>query len=138
MSGGITQLVAIGAQDAFLTGKPQVSFFNSVHKRHTNFAQVCHRQVIQGNPTNNGTSVVRFERKGDLLSYVYFVNKSSGTVQAWGADLIDKVELLIGGQVIDTQEYAYSRTIWPKVGSVGDHFTKSLTSGADGAADQYI
>jgi hypothetical protein len=138
MSGGITQLVAIGAQDAFLTGDPQVSFFNSVYKRHTNFAQVTQRQVIQGNPSDNGTSVVRFERKGDLLSYVYVVNKSSGTIQAWNANMIDKVELLIGGQVIDTQEYAFSKTIWPKVGSVGDHFTKSLSSGADGSADQYF
>ena len=138
MSGGITQLVAIGAQDAFLTGDPQVSFFNSVYKRHTNFAQVTQRQVIQGNPGIGSTSVVRFERKGDLLSYVYFVNKVSGEVKPWDATMIDKVELLIGGQVIDTQEYAFSKTIWPKLGSVGDHFTKSLTSGEDGSADQYF
>lgn len=125
MSGGITQLVAVGAQDAFLTGDPQVSFFQSVYKRHTNFAQVTHRQVIQGNPVAGGTSVVRFERKGDLLSYVYFVNKLTNDVIKWEDD-IAKVELLIGGQVIDTQDNAFFKTIWPKLGATGDNFTKTL------------
>ena len=39
MSGALVNLVAKGAQDAFLSGKPEVSFFNSMYKRHTNFAQ---------------------------------------------------------------------------------------------------
>lgn len=39
MSGALVNLVAKGAQDAFLTGKPEVSFFNSMYKRYTNFAQ---------------------------------------------------------------------------------------------------
>ena len=57
MSGGIAQLVAVGAQDAHLVGQPEVSFFRSNYKRHTNFAQTVERQVIQGNPTNaNGMS----------------------------------------------------------------------------------
>ena len=49
MSGGIAQLVAVGAQDAHLVGKPEVSFFQSIYKRHTNFSHVVERQVIQGN-----------------------------------------------------------------------------------------
>ena len=71
MSGGIAQLVAIGAQDAHLVGQPEVSFFRSNYKRHTNFAQTVERQTIQGNPSANGMSTVRFERKGDMLGYVY-------------------------------------------------------------------
>ena len=51
MSGGIAQLVAVGAQDAHLVGQPEVSFFRSNYKRHTNFAQTVERQVIQGNPS---------------------------------------------------------------------------------------
>ena len=65
MSGGIAQLVAVGAQDAHLVGQPEVSFFRSNYKRHTNFAQTVERQVIQGNPSAGGMSTVRFERKGD-------------------------------------------------------------------------
>ena len=39
MSGGIAQLVAVGAQDAHLVGSPEVSFFRSTYKRYTNFSQ---------------------------------------------------------------------------------------------------
>lgn len=109
MSGGITQLVAIGAQDAHLVGKPEVSFFRSNYKRHTNFSHVVERQTIQGNPANNGMSTVRFERKGDMLSYVYL---SKSTANFIPGD-IAKLELLIGGQIIDTQDYKYSTEIAP-------------------------
>jgi len=121
MSGGITQLVAIGAQDAHLVGNPEVSFFRSTYKRHTNFSQTTERQVIQGNVSNGGTSTVRFERKGDLLGYVYLtISDSNQSLQlsditspsgpAW-TDLISKVELLIGGQVIDDQDSLFSSNI---------------------------
>jgi hypothetical protein len=119
MSGGITQLVAIGAQDAHLVGDPQVSFFRSNYKRHTNFAHVVDRGTIQGNPTASGMSTVRFERKGDLLGYVYLTavltadNKSTDV----DADDIDKIEFLIGGQVIDTQDSNYSLHIGQHLGT---------------------
>jgi hypothetical protein len=112
MSGGITQLVAIGAQDAHLVGNPEVSFFRSSYRRHTNFSQVVDRQVIQGNPGNNGMSTVRFERKGDMLGYVYLTAKNTaGESIAIPTTLINKVELLIGGQVIDEQDYDFSINI---------------------------
>lgn len=103
MSGGITQLVAIGAQDAHLVGNPEVSFFRSNYKRHTNFAHVVERQTLQGNPVNGGISTVRFERKGDLLSYVYLTKIDSGT-QNIGAGEISRIELLVGGQVIEDHD----------------------------------
>lgn len=106
MSGGITQLVAIGAQDAHLVGSPEVSFFRSNYKRHTNFAHVVERQTIQGNPASNGLSTIRFERKGDLLSYVYLTRDDSGT-QNIAAGEISKVELLIGGQVIEEHDSTF-------------------------------
>jgi len=114
MSGGIAQLVAIGAQDAHLVGQPEVSFFRSNYKRHTNFAQTVERQTIQGNPVANGMSTIRFERKGDMLGYVY-ISPRAGTSTASGAwwKSISKVELLIGGQVIDTQDAAFSQYVAP-------------------------
>ena len=111
MSGGIAQLVAIGAQDAHLVGQPEVSFFRSNYKRHTNFAQTVERQTIQGNPATGGMSTIRFERKGDMLGYVYLANRS-GDIEDWTAD-VSKVELLIGGQVIDTQDGAFINTLAP-------------------------
>ena len=89
MSGGIAQLIAIGAQDAHLVGDPEISFFRSVYKRHTNFSQTIERQVIQGNVQNNGTSVVRFQRKGDLLSHTYFTVEDGTTVLAGKSYLLD-------------------------------------------------
>ena len=125
MSGGIAQLVAVGAQDAHLVGQPEVSFFRSNYKRHTNFAQTVERQVIQGNPSSNGMSTVRFERKGDMVGYVYIANRS-GNLTNWGAR-ISKVELLIGGQVIDEQDYEFSSKLAPTV--MNQTYSKSTYSG---------
>jgi len=132
MSGGITQLVAVGAQDTHLVGNPEVSFFQSSYKRHSNFSSVIERQVIQNTPANNGLSSIRFERKGDLLSYVYLVNTSSGSVvnEDW-SDVIDKVELYIGGQLIDTQHFEYSANIHTDI--MANSFSKGVFgSGPDG------
>jgi hypothetical protein len=130
MSGGIAQLVAVGAQDVHLVGQPEVSFFRSTYKRHTNFSQTVERQVIQGNVSNNGMSTIRFERKGDMLNYVYFMPiKSDGTqsnvVPDWKT-AISKVELLIGGQVIDEQDSTYSTLIAPTLSATSS--SKSVSA----------
>ena len=125
MSGGIAQLVAVGAQDAHLVGQPEVSFFRSNYKRHTNFAQTVERQVIQGNPTANGMSTVRFERKGDMVGYVYIANRG-GDLTNWNAR-ISKVELLIGGQVIDEQNFEFSMLLAPTV--MNQTYSRSTYSG---------
>ena len=139
MSGGIAQLVAIGAQDAHIVGKPEVSFFRSNYKRHTNFAQTVERQVIQGNPGANGMSTVRFERKGDMLSYVYLApNDGTSAVKFSPADWIDqiaKVELLIGGQVIDDQTSTFSQYIAPTI--LAQSLTKSKTGFAEAAESKF-
>lgn len=121
MSGGITQLVATGVQDAYLSGSPEVSFFRSSYKRYTHFASTTERQLIQGIPSANGTSLVRFEKKGDLLSHVYFTSldpatNMSNVLQTWD-QVISKVELLIGGQIIDTQDFPFMAAIEPVTGA---------------------
>jgi len=116
-SGGISQLVAIGAQDAFITGKPEVSFFQSTYKRHTNFSQVVDRQIIQGTPSPNGMSTVRFERRGDLLGFVYLTaSDANGVIPTsdW-TQLISSIELYIGGQLIDTMDSNFTEYIAPLV-----------------------
>ncbi len=130
MSGGIAQLVAVGAQDAHLVGQPEVSFFRSNYKRHTNFAQTVERQVIQGNPSTGGMSTVRFERKGDMVGYVYIAandgTKAKKFSPADWVNAISKVELLVGGQVIDEQTSQFSQYIAPSI--LAQNLTKS-TSG---------
>ena len=120
MSGGIVQLVATGAQDAWLTGKPEISFFRSNYKRYTHYAHSVERQVIQGIPQAGGISTIRFERKGDLLSYVYFTardNNNAGVANLDWSKVIDKIDLLIGGQVVDTQDFQWMADVEPVVGA---------------------
>lgn len=120
-SGGVSQLVAIGAQDAFLVGKPEVSFFHSVYKQHTNFSQVVSRQVIQGNPSPGGMSSVRFERSGDMMGYVYIspictvagVPTTYQTVN-W-SNVINYVEFYIGGQLVDRQDSVFTELLAPNL-----------------------
>ncbi len=50
MSGGLMQLVAYGAQDMDLTGNPEITFFKTVHRRHTNFAMDSLAQVLTETP----------------------------------------------------------------------------------------
>ena len=130
MSGGITQLVAIGAQDAHIVGNPEISFFHSNYRRHTNFAKLVDRQVIQGNPSANGMSTVRFERKGDLLGHVYItahdgINSRTLTSDIW-KKAISKVELLVGGQVIDTQTSEFCEDL--AVDLLAQNMSKSAVS----------
>jgi hypothetical protein len=136
MSGGITQLVAVGAQDTHLVGNPEVSFFQSSYKRHTNFSSVIERQVIQNTPAANGLSSIRFERKGDMLSYVYLtpVNSSDATLQCDWSKVVDKAELYIGGQLIDTQHFEYSTKIHTDI--MANSFSKSAFGSAPTGADQ--
>jgi len=139
MSGGIAQLVAVGAQDAHLVGQPEVSFFRSNYKRHTNFAQTVERQVIQGNPSANGMSTVRFERKGDMIGYVYIApNNGIQPLQFSPAEwvgAISKVELLIGGQVIDEQTSVFSQYIAPSI--LAQNLTKSTSGFAEAALSKF-
>jgi hypothetical protein len=114
MSGGIVQLVATGAQDAWLTGKPEVSFFRSSYKRYTHYANSPERQLIQGNPSAGNISTIRLEKKGDLINYIYLIARDSTGALIPGinwTNVIDKIELLIGGQIVDTQDITWMSNV---------------------------
>lgn len=137
MSGGITQLVAIGAQDVHLTGQPEVSFFRSTYKRHTNFSMTTERQVIQGTIGARNMSTVRFERKGDMLGYVYFaaLNGTAALPIDWST-VIDKVQFLVGGQIIDEHDFRFSSTIAPHL--FAQNLTKSDTGVLPNDSNSYF
>ena len=58
---GVVQLVAIGAQDKFLTENPTVSFFRQKYNHHTNFS---HDPEENGHPGNPGNCESDFHYKG--------------------------------------------------------------------------
>ena len=102
MGGGLMQLVAYGAQDIYLTGNPQITFFKVVYRRHTNFSMEAIEQTWNGSDTTNGRCTATISRNGDLVHRMYL--EISGTAAAATDNLcamITDVELEIGGQKID-------------------------------------
>ena len=99
MGGGLMQLVAYGAQDIYLTGNPQITFFKVVYRRHTNFSMEAIEQTLNGVPSAGGNSTVTISRNGDLVHKVY-VTDSKGTNTS-NSNWLSQVEIEIGGQRID-------------------------------------
>ena len=132
MSSGIVQLVAIGAQDTHLIGNPEVSFFRSNFKRHTNFSIFHQSQKIQGEPKPNGTSTIRFDRLGDLLNYTYLsvdYDNTSNLVSVW-SNIVDSAELWISGQMIDKQDVVFSQEI--AIDTLATSYSKSFPASLAG------
>ena len=65
------QLVAYGAQDVYLTGNPQITFFKVVYRRHTNFAVEAIEQTFNGSVDFNKKTDVQITRNGDLITKMY-------------------------------------------------------------------
>ena len=112
MGGGLLQLVAYGAQDAYLSGNPQITFWRGLYKRHTNFAMEPFRVNLTGQANWGVKHSAILPRHADLISNTYLeVELPSsgqliyGDVYSGGSmglfNLIEYVELDIGGQVID-------------------------------------
>lgn len=131
MAGGLMQLVAYGAQDVFLTGTPEITFWKVSYRRHTNFAMESIEQTFSGQADFGRRVTCTISRNGDLAYRTYLqvtlpeINQSmvTGTVGTgnegvfarWldfiGEQLIAQVEVEIGGQRIDRQ-YGDWMHIW--------------------------
>jgi hypothetical protein len=114
------QLVAYGAQDIYLTGQPQITFFKSVYRRHTNFAVESIQQTINGSVAPGARVSVTISRNGDLLKNLWCIYNpqllvAEGAASNLASDishaLFQTLELEIGGQLIDRQ-YGLWLTIW--------------------------
>ena len=113
MSGGLMQLVAYGAQDIYLTGNAQITFFKVVYRRHTNFSTESIEQTFNGFVDFGRKLTVTVSRNGDLVTKAYLrvvlpalsqdQNGATwvGYVNSIGNALIKSVEVEIGGQSVD-------------------------------------
>ena len=103
MTGALTQLVAQGPQDKYLTGDPQTSFFRQVYKRYTNFALENIREVLKGEPITGtgGFSTVTLQKSGDLVNGMYLIVDGDTPTANCLSNMIEKVELHVGDQKID-------------------------------------
>ena len=131
MGGALMQLVAYGAQDVFLTGTPEITFWKVSYRRHTNFAMESIEQTFSGQADFGRRVTCTISRNGDLAYRTYLqvtlpeINQSmagsaagSAVYARWldycGEQLIAQVEVEIGGQRIDRQ-YGDWMHIWNQV-----------------------
>jgi hypothetical protein len=115
------QLVAYGAQDVYLTGSPQITFFKVVYRRHTNFAVEPIPQTFNGSADFGRTVTCTLNRNGDLITAVYVNvslpatmgvhNNSWGYVRRLGLATVQHYKIEIGGSKIDEQ-YGDWLNIW--------------------------
>jgi hypothetical protein len=111
MKGALLELSAKGDPDVILVGNPQMTYFKSVHKRHTNFARFEHKQIFTGDYGFGKRVVANIDKKGDLLYRMLLNVKlpaivpiSPDSPATWinsiGNFLVKKVTLKIGGEPI--------------------------------------
>jgi hypothetical protein len=122
MGGGLMQLVAYGAQDIYLTGNPQITFFKVVYRRHTNFAVESIEQNFSGAVGFDRRVTATISRNGDLIKdmVIEAVLPTVGGTSApeWvygvGNAMIKECEIEIGGQLID-RHYGEWMNIWTEL-----------------------
>jgi hypothetical protein len=116
MGGGLLQLVAYGAQDAYLSGNPHITFWKILYKRHTNFAMEAFRVNFTGAPAWGQRVVAVVNRNADLIWKTYLeitlpvtdgvtnlTSWTGGAQRRLGYLMVQQVEVEIGGQIIDRQ-----------------------------------
>ena len=121
------QLVAYGAQDIYLTGNPQITFFKVVYRRHTNFAVESIEQTFNGTADFAKRVTATISRNGDLIQQMYLevilpivlkADNATASAAEWtygiGNALVKQAEIEIGGQLID-RHYGDWMNIWTEL-----------------------
>lgn len=131
--GGLLQLVALGKQDVFLTGNPQMTWFKMVYRRYTNFAIESQPMYFDGTADFGKRITCLVPRRGDLLSQVILevtlpALKLSSTgenvsyVNSIGHALIQEISIEVGEQEIDRQNGEWME-IWSNYTTTSDKQT---------------
>ena len=136
MGGGLMQLVAYGAQDIYLTGNPQITFFKVVYRRHTNFSMEAIEQTWNGDEvSSNGRCTATISRNGDLVHRMYLqieADTNAPGVDNPGSSAITDIELEIGGQKIDKQSGLWME-VWSELTEPNPTGMTFNASGAESA-----
>lgn len=128
MTGGLLQLAAYGAQDIYLTGNPQITYFVGVYRRYTNFAVQSIPQYFIGNADFGQKVYILVDRIGDLINQMFlriklpdisqynYTDEYGNLVEYYwvnsiGHAIIKIIDVEIGGVVIDRQ-YGLWMEIW--------------------------
>jgi len=119
MSGALIQLVSKGVQDAYIISEEGHSFFRTKFTRHTNFSQAP--KFIK-NITVTDTSIT-IPVLGDLINGIWLEAGSKNANIASNLFYNSTIDLFIGGQKVDSQDYDYFSDIWTNY--LADTYTKS-------------
>jgi hypothetical protein len=123
------QLVAYGAQDVYLTGSPEVTFFKNIYRRHTNFSVEPIEQTFNGTCDFGKTVTCEINRNGDLVTKMYLYlhlpavdahTADWGYARRLGHAVIDEVKVEIGGSEID-EHYGDWLNIWHELARNPNH-----------------
>jgi hypothetical protein len=114
MSAALIELVSVGAQDVYITGDPQVSFFRQNYKRYTNFAMKPERMDYIGTFGANNEVAIPIRSKGDLMSYIWIESNGIAGFQQNATGLFSnnaasptEFALWIGGQKVSELDSLY-------------------------------
>jgi hypothetical protein len=119
------QLVSYGAQDIYISGNPQITFWKVLYKRHTNFAMEAIEVTFNGQADFGRRVTAVISRNADLMYRTYIqvtlpqiVLTVPNTRFRWlnyvGHRLLKQVEIEIGGSRIDRQ-YGDWMQIWTQL-----------------------
>ena len=125
MGGGLMQLVSYGAQDIYISGNPQITFWKVLYKRHTNFAMEAIEVTFNGQADFGRRVTAVISRNADLMYRTYvqvtlpqISLTTPNTRFRWlnyvGHRLLKQVEIEIGGSRIDRQ-YGDWMQIWTQL-----------------------
>lgn len=130
--GGLLQLVALGKQDVFLTGNPQMTWFKMVYRRYTNFAIESQPMYFDGTPDFGKRITCNVPRRGELLGQVILevslpaLTLPTGVpvsyINSVGHALIQEISIEIGEQEIDRQNGEWME-IWSNYTTTTDKQT---------------
>jgi alpha-tubulin suppressor-like RCC1 family protein len=120
--GALLQLVALGEADSYLVDKPIITYFKNGYNRHTNFSIESIVQKFKGVANFGEIINITISRHGDLIWRTYIEVTLSSIVTTdpntycnrVGFKLLKKVELRIGGKIIDYQ-YSHWMHIWTEL-----------------------
>lgn len=141
------QIVAYGQQDAYLTGRPQISFWKVSYRRYTNFAIESIEQTFNGQADFGRRVVCVIARNGDLAYRTYLqvtlpeigqdlglpdgTGKTGPVYARWldyiGEHMISQVELEVGGMRIDRQ-YGDWMHIWNQLTGTAEHYERGYAA----------
>jgi hypothetical protein len=119
------QLVSYGAQDIYISGNPQITFWKVLYKRHTNFAMEAIEVTFNGQADFGRRVTAVISRNADLMYRTYIqvtlpqiyltvANTRFRWLNYIGHRLIKQVEIEIGGSRIDRQ-YGDWMQIWTQL-----------------------